>query len=187
MELYELKKIANTKYLKFYSVQYKASAIGKYYFVTRRNKKDVQKLDYCDAVKVLPYIKETDEIVFIKNFRYPVNSYVYELPAGLIDKGETEQDAVIRELSEEIGAEVKSIKNFIKTGFTSVGLTDETNSLYFAEVVLSHKQNLDKGEDITIEKVKLDKVDDYIKSHNVDIISSIMARYFVLLKRYNIY
>ncbi len=186
MKFVKLKKIANTKYLKLYSAQYKDGPLKEYFFVTRRHKKDVQKPDYCDAVKILPYIKKTNEIVFIKNFRYPLNTYIYELSAGLIDKGETEEEAVKRELLEEIGADIKKLKRFIKPSFISVGLTDETNALYFAEVVLSHKQDLDDIEDITIERVKLDKVDEYIKTHNVDIVSSIMAQYFVLSKQSNI-
>ncbi len=44
-----------------------------------------------------------DEIVFVRQYRPPVRGYTIELPAGLIDEGETPEEAAARELKEEAG------------------------------------------------------------------------------------
>lgn len=39
----------------------------------------------------------------IRQYRYPLDDYLYELPAGLIDEGEGPSEAAIREMKEETG------------------------------------------------------------------------------------
>ena len=177
-----IKKVEN-KYLNFYVAQYEDKKPLEYYFVSRRTGDNVQKSDFCDAVKVLPYIKETDEIVFIKNFRYAVNNFVYEVPAGLVDENETPQHAAQREVMEEIGAEIITLKKVLKAGFTSVGLTDETNELYFAEVKITGFQHLDEHENISIIKVKTKDVENFLQTHTCDLVSALMVKYFVALNQ----
>jgi len=54
------------------------------------------------SVVILP-MPEPGTIVLIKQFRYPVGRFLWELPAGSIDDGETPVDAARRECHEEIG------------------------------------------------------------------------------------
>lgn len=54
-----------------------------------------------EAVVVLPVID--DYLVLIKQFRAPFNDFIVEAPAGVVDKGETPDEAAVRELVEEIG------------------------------------------------------------------------------------
>lgn len=67
------------------------------------------------------------KVVLIRQFRYPINGYIYELPAGLIDNGETVQNAAIREFFEETGMQFHPSKSdiSIKPYFSSPGMTDE--------------------------------------------------------------
>ena len=77
--------------------------------------------------------KEEEKIVVIRQFRVPINSYIYEMPAGLIDKGESPQTAITRELKEETGLDVIEIlKNTVKGQlFLSPGMTDESVTSVF--------------------------------------------------------
>lgn len=43
------------------------------------------------------------EIILQKQYRPPVDKVVIEVPAGLIDEGETAEQAAVRELREETG------------------------------------------------------------------------------------
>lgn len=54
-----------------------------------------------DFVVIVPVLE--DNIVMINNYRYPVNRWCLELPAGFIDKGEKPEKAATRELEEETG------------------------------------------------------------------------------------
>ncbi len=60
-----------------------------------------------EAVCVVPMLPD-GELMLIKEFRYPVNSWVVAFPAGLIDEGEDEVTAISRELAEEVGLRVRT-------------------------------------------------------------------------------
>lgn len=92
---------------------YEADAVGRdghhfsYYFATRREDGDLMCQTgqlKADGIVIYPVYKpQPDQLVVIRQFRYPVNQYIYELPAGLIDQGEDAMTAAIREMREETG------------------------------------------------------------------------------------
>ena len=95
---------------------------------------------------------QSAEIVLIRQFRVPVNDYVWEFPAGLMD-GEDEDsfDVVSRELFEETGLSI--IRTFHETPqlYNSPGLTDESISYVIAEVAGEiSDENCGTLEDLTI-------------------------------------
>ena len=57
-----------------------------------------------DAVSIVPITRDGN-LVLIREFRYPLNSWVVGLPAGLVEPGEELAVAVDRELREETGIE----------------------------------------------------------------------------------
>ena len=78
------------------------------------------------AASVIPLLPD-NQIILVKQFRYPVGQVTLEVPAGKFDKeGENPLKCAIRELSEETGYETDE-KNFWKltTIATTVGFTNE--------------------------------------------------------------
>lgn len=110
-----------------------------YFFVSRRsadNIKLITKDISAEGVVIYPILKnEPEKIVMIRQYRYPLDDYLYELPAGLIDKGETPQIAAIREMKEETGLEFEVYENgdsaYTRPFFMGAGFTDESCNTVF--------------------------------------------------------
>lgn len=74
------------------------------------------------------YGEKRDRVVLIRQYRYPVDDYVYELPAGLVEKGESFRAAAVRELHEETGLTLTPVdadRMYEEPRYTTVGMTDE--------------------------------------------------------------
>ena len=52
---------------------------------------------------VLILIPEPSHVILVRQFRYAINAFLWELPAGSVDEGETPEQAARRECHEEIG------------------------------------------------------------------------------------
>lgn len=130
----KLKTLSETKFLKFYEAEYE-NKLGnmKTWTIASRKNEDVLnerffngKEDSEDAVVVVALHKPSNKLVIIKQFRIPINSYVYELTAGLIDPGEDAKMTIERELMEETGLKVIEVIKVINKLYLSPGMTDES-------------------------------------------------------------
>jgi ADP-ribose pyrophosphatase len=54
------------------------------------------------SVVLIP-VPEPGHVILIRQYRYPVNAFLWELPAGSVDDGESPEQAARRECHEEIG------------------------------------------------------------------------------------
>jgi 8-oxo-dGTP pyrophosphatase MutT (NUDIX family) len=77
-------------------------------------------------------IDEQNRVLLLRQYRHPVRSYLWELPAGLLDvPGEDKQTAARRELLEESGYEAKAIEPLIDF-YTTPGGNSELISIFLA-------------------------------------------------------
>lgn len=71
----------------------------------------------------------------IRQYRYPLGDYLYELPAGLIDAGETPDIAAVREMKEETGLDFEVYgggnEAYRRPFFMGAGFTDESCNAVF--------------------------------------------------------
>jgi len=92
-----------------------------------------------DAIAIVG-ITEADEVLLIKEYRYPLGQWCSSFPAGLIDKEENPLQAVERELAEETGfklvyKEGKPVHRFVnQPAYSSNGMTEESILTVFALV-----------------------------------------------------
>lgn len=155
----KLETLAETKFLSMYNANYinKSGNKKTWTIATRKTKEDLEdqffngKEDKVDAVVIFAYHKDEKKLVAIKQFRIPLNNYVYELPAGLIDNNDDIISTVKRELKEETGLDLEEVLED-KIGqklYLSPGMTDESVSLVYCtcsgEV---SNENLEEDEDI---------------------------------------
>lgn len=75
--------------------------------------------------------KGETRIVLERQYRHAVRDYLWELPAGRIDEGESELAAAKRELLEETGFSAKTWKRILKF-YVSPGFLDEYMAVYLA-------------------------------------------------------
>lgn len=106
------------------------------------------------GVCVAPLTKD-NELIMVRQFRYPYKEVILELPAGKLEKGEDPYDAGMRELEEETGYvtdKMQSLGEFYPTP----GYCSEIIYLYYADNLEYKKQNLDEDEFLNVETIKLD-------------------------------
>lgn len=106
-----------------------------------------------DAVVILPFL-DKDTIIMEKQLRFAVNKKILELPAGSIDKGESRENAVKRELTEETGYYPKNIKFMFKT-WNNPALMNYFEYYYIAYDLIRKERKLDDNEVIIPVKMKL--------------------------------
>lgn len=130
-----------------------------YYMATRREPGDLMYETgqlRADGVVIYPvYRPDAEKLVILRQFRYPANDYVYEVPAGLIDQGEEPIDAAVRELREETGLTFIPYKDYdmslMRPFIQNQGMSDECNVTVFgyADGELS-ADKLEAQEDIQV-------------------------------------
>lgn len=132
----KVNEIASTKFLSFYEVEYK-NKLGqdKKWNVTSRLDIDRYKNrinthnDGSDAVLIIAYHTQKNKLVLVKQYRIPINEYIYEIPAGLMEQGEDIADCTKRELMEETGLQLLEIKKVYKNIYISPGMSDECTDI----------------------------------------------------------
>ena len=89
-----------------------------------------------DSVAAVVWRRDTGELVFAEQFRFPTlekgPGWLVEVMAGVIDPGETPDDAVRREIEEELGYRVDAVEP-IATFFVSPGGSSERIVLFFVD------------------------------------------------------
>ena len=82
------------------------------------------------SVAALP-VRDDGRVVLVRQYRHPVGSLVWELPAGRIDPGEEPAQGAGRELEEEVGLRAARLEPLLSF-FTTPGFCDEVMHLFRA-------------------------------------------------------
>jgi ADP-ribose pyrophosphatase len=96
------------------------------------------------AVAVLAE-NERGELLLISQFRYPAGEAMIELPAGIVEQGESCEAAAVRELQEETGwrpGRIVKVSEF----YTSPGFSSELLKMYYATDLAPSKLKHDDDE-----------------------------------------
>ncbi len=166
--------LAESKFLSLYDAEYtNRKGNEKHWIIASRKNYDTLQAQYngekeekIDAVIIAALHKESKSIVIIKQFRIPLNDYVYELPAGLLDADESMETAVKRELKEETGLSLLNINAEKSKGkvYISAGMTDESVAMVYCtcEGTISNEY-LEADEDIEAILISQEEAKELIK------------------------
>lgn len=98
------------------------------------------------------------KVVVVKQYRFGVGKTTMEIPAGIIDRGETPEQAAIRELREETGYTATSWKYLGWVEANPAFLNNLCHSWLALDVVKTSSTQLDEGEDILVTELSLEEV-----------------------------
>ncbi|MBP3672494.1 MAG: NUDIX hydrolase [Oscillospiraceae bacterium] len=181
-----IKKQTDNRFLNLYELDttLRDGSSAPYYVASRRE--DVDKLkavthdNHPDGVILYGiHGEKKDKLVLIRQFRYPVNGYVYEFPAGLVEPGEDMLEAGIREMREETGLHFTPVDT-ARPFFTSVGMTDESCGTVFGYCSGSPSNSHQEGtEDIQVVLADREECRRILKEENVAIMCAYMMMHFI--------
>ncbi|MBR4097328.1 MAG: NUDIX hydrolase [Oscillospiraceae bacterium] len=106
------------------------------------------------GVCVVP-INENGEVLMVKQFRYPFQEALVEVPAGKLEVGEDHREAGLRELREETGAVCEKFE-YLGVCYPSVAYLTEKIHMYLATGLTFENQDLDDDEFLDVIKIKLE-------------------------------
>lgn len=114
-------------------------------------------VEHNGAVGIVP-ITNDGHIVMVKQFRYATGRDVLEIPAGKIDKGESEPErTAARELKEETGYTAEKLQYLGKIN-TSVAYAEEVIHLYAAVGLIAGETEFDEDEMLDIIEYDFDEI-----------------------------
>jgi 8-oxo-dGTP pyrophosphatase MutT (NUDIX family) len=129
-----------------------------------RNAKSIKAvvLDSADWVYVVAITPEK-KVVVERQYRFGVEKTTMEIPAGIIDAGETPEEAAIRELQEETGY---TTANWRYLGWVETNPTFMNNLCHqwlALDVIKTHPLDLDDGEEISVTELSIEEIRDEIE------------------------
>lgn len=137
----DIRKLTDNRFLNLYEMDALDNKGNPFqYYFASRNKEAVLPLKTGkipqNGIVIYALLKEDpSKIVMIRQYRYPLDACLYELPAGLVDEGETAEEAAKREMREETGLVFEAFTGgdpaYRRPCFLGAGLTDETSTTVF--------------------------------------------------------
>lgn len=130
-------------------------------------------VDHPGGVAVIG-VNDKDEVMLVRQFRYPYKETIYEIPAGKLEPGEEPLAAGIREFQEETGCVADEYFSLGEV-YPTPGYTNEIIRLYGAKGLHMKEQNLDEDEFLQVCKMKFDKLISMIMSGEIKDAKTIIA------------
>jgi ADP-ribose pyrophosphatase len=135
------------------------------------------RIDHPQAAAIVPFVSD-DEIIMVRQYRYALKRETLEIPAGKLDKGESPEQCIRRELIEETGFEANLV-TWLYTYAPAIGYSNELIHLYTGRDLKNQKTKIDEDEISSLEILKLEEVLGMIRNNEIIDSKTIIALAFI--------
>ncbi len=130
-------------------------------------------VEHAPAVVIVPVDSDGD-VLLVRQYRYAAGQTLLEVPAGIVEEGESPDACAQRELAEEVGFASRNLRAL--GGFwASPGFCDEFMYVYLAKDLVPYSLEADEDEDIQVEKLPFSRIQQYIRLGEIQDAKSIAA------------
>ena len=130
------------------------------------------------AAAVVPLLSDLEsqdpQVLLLRQYRYAADGPIWEVPAGVLEPGESPETCARRELQEETGARAERMEH-LTTIFTTPGFTDERIHLFVATGIRTGEPRPMSDEFLEVEARPLSKVLEMIRDREMVDAKSIVA------------
>jgi ADP-ribose pyrophosphatase len=185
-----VEKKTDNRFLNMYDLHYenKVGRQGTYFLASRAKDIDALKLktrtNKPDGVIIYSiYGEKRDRMVLVRQYRFSIDDYIYELPAGLVDEGEDYAQAGTRELKEETGLDFHPLDvdpMYHKPFFTTIGMTDESCATVYGYASGTVSQDgLEENEQLEVVLADRTEIARILKEENVSMNCGYLMMHFL--------
>lgn len=133
-----------------------------------------------DAVGVVPY--EEGFIWMVGQYRFPLNTYSWEIPEGGSPEGELPEESARRELKEETGLVAHKLKPILELNLSN-SVSDEWGIVYLATELDIEEAQPEDTEKLLVKKMKLEQVYEMVERREIKDSLTVAAIYKLMLMK----
>jgi ADP-ribose pyrophosphatase len=142
---------------------------------------DVEIVEHGGAVVVIAQ-PQPDEIVLVRQYRFPVGAQTWEACAGGIDAGETPEEAAVRELREETGLRARTMRR-LWSAYSAPGFCSELLHFCYTDSFEAGEPDPQGEEEIAVGTFPLTRVREMIERDELRDAKTQVAVFWALGRR----
>lgn len=120
------------------------------------------------------YCERDGKVLLVRQFRYPYDEEIWEIPAGKLNEGESPDITALRELEEEGGIKAERVVKTFEV-YPTPAYTNEVIRIYRAEGLTETEQHLDKDEFLSGQWFDKDTLKEMIKDGRIKDAKTLIA------------
>ena len=142
----------------------------------------LEMLRHPGASAVVPFLDDPrgpdPRVLLLRQFRHAADSFIWEIPAGRLDPGESPEVCARRELEEETGMRAGGLER-LTTIYTTPGFTDERIHLFLARDLTAGSHRREADEFMEVHTVRWSEVGQLIRSGAIQDAKTLTTLMFV--------